>query len=82
MEADKWFASSKTCNICGYVNKDLAVSERNWICPRCRTEHQRDMNAAKNLKNVANKIFHVAKNNITEGSSGSAAARRNGNHLQ
>lgn len=75
IEANKWFASSKTCNICGYVNKDLTISNRSWICPRCGTEHQRDENAAKNLKNVANKIF-------TEGSSDSAAARRNGNHLQ
>ena len=75
IEADKWFASSKTCNICGYVNKDMTISERSWICPRCGTEHQRDENAAINLKNVALNIF-------TEGSSGSAAARRNGNHLQ
>ena len=75
IEANKWFASSKTCNICGYVNKDLMVSERSWICPRCGTEHQRDENAAKNLRDVALNIF-------TEGSSGSAAARRNGNHLQ
>lgn len=82
IEADKWFASSKTCNICGYVNKDLVVSERSWICPRCGTEHQRDENAAINLKNVANNIFNVAESNITEGSSGRAAARRNGNHLQ
>ena len=74
IEADKWFASSKTCNICGYVNKDLTISERSWVCPRCGAEHQRDENAAKNLKNVALNIF-------TEGSSGSAAARRNGNHL-
>ena len=82
IEANKWFASSKTCNICGYVNKDLTISERSWICPRCGTDHQRDENAAINLKNVAYEIFNVAESNITEGSSGSAAARRNGNHLQ
>ena len=75
IEANKWFASSKTCNICGYVNKDLIISERSWICPRCGTEHQRDENAAKNLRDVVLNIF-------TEGSSGSAAARRNDNHLQ
>ena len=75
-------ASSKTCSICGYVNRDLAVSERSWICPRCGTEHQRDENAAVNLKNVALSIFNVAGSDITEGSSGGAAARRNGNHLQ
>lgn len=75
IEANKWFASSKTCNICGYVNKDLTISDRSWICPKCGTEHNRDENAAKNLMDVANKIF-------TEGSSGSAATWRNGNHLQ
>lgn len=75
IEANKWFASSKTCNICGYVNRDLTISDRSWICPRCGIEHNRDENAAKNLRDVALNIF-------TEGSSGSAAARRNGNHLQ
>ena len=66
IEADKWFASSKTCNKCGYVNKDLTVQDRSWICPRCGTEHNRDENAAINLKNIAlDRIF-------TEGTSGSA----------
>lgn len=82
IEANKWFASSKTCNICGYVNKDLTISDRSWICPKCGTEHNRDENAAKNLKDVVLNIFNVAESNITEGSSGSAAVRRNGNHLQ
>lgn len=58
IEADKWFASSKTCNICGYVNKDLTVQDRSWICPKCGTEHNRDENAAINLKNIAlDRIF-------------------------
>lgn len=75
IEANHWFASSKTCNICGYVNKDLSISDRSWICPNCGTEHNRDENAAMNLKNVALKIF-------TEGSSGSAELALNSNHLQ
>ena len=75
IEANKWFASSKTCNICGYVNKDLTISDRSWICPKCGTELHRDENAAINLKNVALNIF-------TEGTSGSAVERRNRNHLQ
>ena len=75
IEANKWFASSKTCNICGYVNKDLTISDRSWICPKCGTEHNRDENAAINLKNVAINIF-------TEGTSGSAVVRRNRNHLR
>ena len=76
IEANKWFASSKMCNICGYVNKDLTISDRSWICPNCGSEHNRDENAAINLKNIAlDKI-------LTEGSSGSADISRNGNHLQ
>lgn len=71
IEANKWFASSKTCNICGYVNKDLEISDRSWICPKCQTEHIRDKNAAINLKNI-----------FTEGTSGSAGPALNGNHLQ
>lgn len=74
VEADKWFASSKTCNVCGYVNRDLTVSDRSRICPECGKEHNRDENAAINLKNVA-------INFVTEGTSGSADESRNRNHL-
>ena len=81
IEANKWFASSKICNVCGYINKDLTIQDRSWLCPKCGAEHQRDKNAAINLKNIALNIFNVAESNITEGSSGSAAARRNDNHL-
>ena len=50
IEADKWFASSKTCNFCGF-KKDLLLQERSWICPNCGRLHDRDQNAGINLKN-------------------------------
>lgn len=59
--ANKWFASSKLCNICGYKNKKLKSSDRKWICPECGTKHDRDINAAKNLKNYGIKIIQENK---------------------
>lgn len=50
IEADKWFASSKTCSFCGFVKKNLMLQERNWVCPNCGRSHDRDQNAGANLK--------------------------------
>ncbi len=47
---DRWFASSKTCNDCGTVNKALKQSDRTWVCQNCGVIHDRDENAAKNLR--------------------------------
>ena len=57
IKSDKFYPSSKTCNHCGYVKKDLKLSDRTWICPECGEEIQRDQNAAKNLKDNALKIL-------------------------
>jgi len=61
IQADKWFASSKTCSICGYKNKDLQLSDRNWTCPNCGTDHDRDQNAGINLKNYGLKELGLGR---------------------
>lgn len=48
---DRWFPSSKMCNVCGLINADLQLSDRFWECKECETIHDRDENAAINIKN-------------------------------
>ena len=48
-KVDRYFASSKTCDHCGYVNKELKLRDRLWICPDCGSVLDRDLNAAKNI---------------------------------
>lgn len=50
VEVDRWFPSSKLCNVCGYKNTELTLSDREWVCPDCKTNHNRDLNAAINIK--------------------------------
>lgn len=53
LKIGQWEASSKTCHICGYKNKDLTLNDRDWLCPSCNTHHDRDINAAINIKKFA-----------------------------
>ena len=47
---DKWFPSSKMCNVCGSINKELTLSDREWNCD-CGAGHNRDHNAGINIRN-------------------------------
>ena len=46
---DRFFPSSKTCNCCGHIKESLSLNERSWVCPKCNTLHDRDINASKNI---------------------------------
>ncbi|MBQ6783417.1 MAG: transposase [Acholeplasmatales bacterium] len=52
-KVDRYYASSKTCNICGYKKTDLKLSDRTFICPNCGLKIDRDYNAAINIKKYA-----------------------------
>ena len=47
---DGWYPSSKTCSSCGYKMDSMKLDIREWDCPSCGTNHDRDINAAINVK--------------------------------
>ena len=49
IKIDRWFPSSKRCGHCGHVVEKLSLNIREWNCPKCGTNHDRDINAAKNI---------------------------------
>src|SRR5262249_51188486 len=56
--ADRWLASSRTCSYCGWADEDLTLADRTFVCrnperPDCGLVMDRDLNAAKNLAELA-----------------------------
>lgn len=47
---DRWAPSSKRCSCCGAINHALTLADREWTCSQCNTHHDRDHNAATNIK--------------------------------
>jgi putative transposase len=45
----RWLPSSKRCHACGHTAESLPLSVRKWTCPRCGMDHDRDINAARNI---------------------------------
>jgi len=50
VKIDKWYPSTKRCSACGHILDSLPLSVRQWTCPACRALHDRDVNAAKNVR--------------------------------
>ena len=61
-EVDRFYPSSKTCSHCGFVMAkiDLTLAIRNWQCPSCDTQHDRDINASLNILNQADRVLTLS----------------------
>ena len=58
VKVDKFFASSQLCNCCGFKSPDVQKFHlQKWTCPQCGSEHQRDENAARNIRDEAIRVL-------------------------
>jgi putative transposase len=57
LEVDRFFPSSKTCNNCLDQVSNLTLDLRYWECPSCGTKHDRDINAARNIRDEGLRIL-------------------------
>ena len=60
---DRYYPSSKTCT-CGYVNKELKLTDRTWTCPHCGATHDRALLAANNI--LRRGIYELESNGKTK----------------
>lgn len=59
-ELDRFYPSSKTCHCCDHKIDELPLNLRNWTCPNCQTNHDRDINASINILHKADKVLTLS----------------------
>ena len=57
VKCDRWFPSSKACSSCGAICDKLPLDVRSWTCPHCAVVHDRDVNAAINIRDEGLRIL-------------------------
>ncbi|WP_017302699.1 RNA-guided endonuclease InsQ/TnpB family protein [Spirulina subsalsa] len=69
LELSRWFPSAKTCNHCLNIVDSLPLDTRSWECPKCHTHHNRDLNAAINIRNEGLRVLASGTGATADGGS-------------
>jgi putative transposase len=79
IKIDRWFPSSKRCGSCGYVVDKLPLNIREWGCPKCGANHDRDINASKNILAAGLAVSVCGANIRPDRDSSKGQLRKSGN---
>jgi putative transposase len=74
VRTNRFFPSSKACNVCGMIHDGMDLSVRRWACKGCSTVHDRDENASKNIRDEAKRM--LAAGTVASASGGAVSRRR------
>ena len=67
---DQFFPSTKRCSCCGFTLKSIGMNVEHRVCPECNSEHDRDINAAINIKAAGHAVLALGENvNLVSSSS-------------
>ncbi len=74
IRTNRWFPSSKACSACGHVCDKMGLEVRHWVCSHCGASHDRDVNAARNIRDEG--IRMLAAGTVASASRGSVSRRK------
>jgi len=77
LHCDRWYPSSKTCNPCGSICDKIPLDVRFWTCAHCGAHHDRDINAARNIRDEGLRILAAGAAASASGGNVSPKPRRN-----
>ena len=76
VKVNRFYPSSKTCGDCGWINQELKLSDREWICKSCGVVHDRDVNASRNILKEGLKIISGGTLDNTDGDSNKTSVKK------